>query len=155
MTVAMAQEAVGTGSTNVSDGINIAKDRFFHLLGGAILVGLILLIGFMLLIIPGLIAAFLLMFTFVAIVVEDLGPMQGIKRSLEVVKSHLGDVLILFVAILVMGVIIGVASAAFGFIPILGQAVQAVLSGLFGGYVSVVMVLAYRELSQPQPVPQA
>ncbi|MFA5354407.1 MAG: hypothetical protein WC291_09265, partial [Thermodesulfovibrionales bacterium] len=37
MTVAMAQEAVGTGSTNVSDGINIAKDRFFHLLGGAIL----------------------------------------------------------------------------------------------------------------------
>ncbi|GAB4412449.1 MAG: hypothetical protein OHK0032_08480 [Thermodesulfovibrionales bacterium] len=147
MTVGMAKEAIDAGSTSISSGINIATSRFAPLLLGAFLVGIIVAIGLMLLIIPGLIAAFLLMFTFVAIVIDSMGPVEGMKKSFEIVKSNLGDVIVLFVVIIVLGVVFGIVNMILNIIPILGQLLGMALMGVFGGYISIVMVMVYRELA--------
>ncbi|NTU42976.1 MAG: hypothetical protein HGA78_07975 [Nitrospirales bacterium] len=149
MTVGMAQEAVERGFTNIGDGMRVGRECFVNLLGGSVLVGLVVMIGLILLIIPGLVAVFLLMFTFVAIVVEDVGPVEGMKRSYELTRTHVGDLIIFFVVLMVVGLLVALVSSVFSFIPILGQAIRALISGVFSSYVAVVMVLVYREISQP------
>lgn len=149
MTVGMAKEAIDTGSTSLNNGINIAISRFVPLLVAAIIVSIIVTIGFMLLIIPGLIAAFLFMFTFVAIVVDNMGAVEAMKKSIEVIKSRLSDAIILFIVLIVVGVIFIIANMILNVIPLLGQLLGMILMGIFGGYISVVIVMAYRELTAP------
>lgn len=149
MTVGMAKEAIDTGSTSLSNGINIAVSRFVPLLIAAIVVGIIVTIGLLLLIIPGLIAAFLFMFTFVAIVVDNMGAVEAMKKSFEVIKSQLSDAIILFITLIVVGVIFTIANMILNVIPLLGQLLGMILMGIFGGYISVVIVMAYRELTAP------
>ncbi len=149
MTVGMAKEAIDTGATSINSGINIAMSRFAPLLIAAILVGIIVAIGSVLLVIPGLIAAFLLMFTFVVIVVDNIGAVEAMKKSFETVKSHLGDAVIFFIAMIVIGLVFGIVRMVLNVIPVLGQLLGMALMGIFGGYISVVMVKVYRELTTP------
>jgi hypothetical protein len=149
MTIGMAKEAIDTGSTSLGSGINIAISRFVPLLIAAIVVGIIVTIGLLLLIIPGLIAAFLLMFTFAAIIVDNIGAIEAMKKSFEIVKSHLSDAIILFIALIVVGVIFTIANMILNVIPLLGQLLGMILMGIFAGYISVVIVMAYRELTAP------
>ncbi len=151
MTIGMAKEAIDTGSTSLASGINIAVSRFVPLLIAAIVVGIIVTIGLLLLIIPGLIAAFLLMFTFVAIVVDNMGAVEAMKKSFEVIKSQLSDAIILFIALIVVGVIFIIANMILNVIPFLGQLLGMILMGIFTGYISVVIVMAYKELTVSAP----
>lgn len=147
MTVAMADEALSRGSTSFDTGMEKAKQSLGNIIIAAILMGLVVGIGFMLLVIPGLVAIFFLIFALPAIVLENLGAVDAMKRSYEIVKVNTGDVLVLIVAIFGMGVLLGIISWILKFIPLLGQLVSMCLSGAFGGYLTVVIVRVYRQLT--------
>ncbi|NTU42834.1 MAG: hypothetical protein HGA78_07230 [Nitrospirales bacterium] len=168
LTVGMAQKAIETGSANLREGIKIAKGRFFPLLSAAVLfvlttVGLMLLVSFpsMLLasagagspllsfglsVIAGLMALYLLMFAVVAVVVDGLSAAQGMKRSLEIVMAHKGESFFIFSILALIVVILFFSSIALSFIPFIGQATQILVSGIAGGFVSVVLVMVYKEV---------
>lgn len=143
MTMAMAREALEKGTTSLSTGVNSAVRYFMSFLIAAILTGVIIGIGSALFIIPGLIAAFLLLFTFPSIVVDGAGPFRAMKRSFDVVRSRLRDSVMLFMVVLIAGFLFGIAAKIASVIPVLGQIVGIMLSGVFGGYISVVVVKAY------------
>lgn len=151
VTVAMALEAVSDGKTSVKAGLDAAKARMAPLLIAAILVGLLVMTGTMLLVVPGIVAAFFLMFTFVVVMTGNSGAVDSMKGSFMLVKSRLGEALMLFAAMFFAGIAFGVANMALNIIPIIGQLAGILLMGIFSGYASVVMVLAYRKLTgQPQ-----
>lgn len=153
MMVAMAKEAIDTGATSFNSGMETAKARFVPLLIGSILVGIIVMIGAMLLVIPGLIAGFLLMFTFVLIVVEKSEPFEAIKKSFALVKAHLGDSILFIVGAIVIGIVFGIVRAILGVIPFLGQLVGMLLLAVVEGYLSVALVRFYKDVkTQLQPV---
>jgi hypothetical protein len=152
-TVAMAREAIDTGTTSLDSGIATATARLVPLLIGAIVVGVIVMIGTMILVIPGLIAAFLLMFTFVLIVVESLDATEAMKRSYAIVKAHLGDSIVFFIAMVVVGILFGIARAIVGVIPLLGQLAGMALLGVYQGYLSIVLLKVYRELTAQKDLP--
>jgi len=149
MTVAMAREALDTGSTSINSGLSIAAGRLGELVVASILVGIIVFVGFMLLVIPGLIAAFFLMFTFVSVIVDNAGPVGAMKKSYETVRANMNDSIVFFFAMIAVGVIFIVANAVLIVIPVLGQLMGMALMGVFGGYISVVIVKVYRELTRP------
>jgi uncharacterized membrane protein len=146
-TVAMAREAIDTGTTSLDKGTNVATARFVPLLVGAIVVAVVVIIGTMFLVIPGLIVALLLMFTFVLIVVENLDAVEAMKRSFAIVKANLGDSIVFFVALIVLGVVFGIARTILSVIPFLGQLAGMVLFGLYEGYISIGLLKVYRELT--------
>lgn len=148
MTVAMAREAIDTGSTSFQTGISTATSRLGAILVAAVIVGIIVAIGSMLFVIPGIVAAFFLMFTFTAIVIDNAGAVDAIKKSFATVKAHLNDTVVFFLILIVLGFAAGVVNALLNFIPLLGQLLGMALMGAFGGYVSIVMVKVYRSLGQ-------
>jgi len=148
VTVAMALEAVVSGRTSVKTGLDAAKARMAPLLLASVFAGLLVMTGLMLLVIPGIAAAFFLMFTFVIIMTGNAGAVDAMKESFRLVKARPGDSLILFAALFASGIIFGLANMVLNMIPVLGQLAGIVLMGVFSGYVSVVMVLAYRKMTE-------
>lgn len=145
--IAMAKEAVDTGNTSISSSFNSAIGKIRQLILSAIIVSIIVMIGTLLFCLPGLIAAFLLMFTFIGIIVSNLGALDAIKNSFELVKTNFKDSLVLFLLIIVTGFVFIITSTILSIIPILGQLIGVVIMGLFWGYISIVMVRAYNEMT--------
>jgi uncharacterized membrane protein len=71
------------------------KVNLVQLVIAAVLVGLATLIGFVLLIIPGLIVVFLTFLTTYAIVDDDKSAIDGIKHSVKLASDNVGDALLL------------------------------------------------------------
>jgi len=61
---------------------------FWKFLGASILVGLAIAIGFVLLIIPGIIATLFFMFTTFVVIDKDLGPIQAMKESARIGRGY-------------------------------------------------------------------
>jgi uncharacterized membrane protein len=84
------------------------KVNLVQLIIASVLVGLASLIGFVLLIIPGLIVVFLTFLTTYAIVDDDKSAIDGIKHSVKLASENVGDALLLLLfnlLVIVAGVI--------------------------------------------------
>jgi hypothetical protein len=110
--------------------------------------------GFMMLLIPGLAAAFLLIFAFPSIVVDGAGPLESLRYSYRLVLSNLKDSFTLFVFIFTIGLMFGMANLAVSGIEVLGQLLGVVISGIFGGYASVVILKTYMVLKKGEATPK-
>ncbi|MGC2063443.1 MAG: hypothetical protein WA610_10730 [Thermodesulfovibrionales bacterium] len=147
MTVAMAQEAIASGTTTLNTGLSVVTSRLVQLVVAAVLVGLAVGIGMMLLVIPGIIAAFLFMFTFVIIIADNIPAVDAMKKSFELVKANLADLVILFIAVIGIGIVISIVNRIFRIIPVVGPLAGSLLMGIFGGYMTIVIVKVYKGLT--------
>ncbi len=81
-------------------------DRFWNFLGMSILTGIIVIVGLILLVVPGLIAISALLFTTYLVAERNLGPIESIKESIRITKGHrlaLFGFLMLFLLINILG----------------------------------------------------
>jgi len=81
---------------------------FWKYLGAGILVGLAIGIGFVLLIIPGIIAAIFFMFTTFIVIDKELGPIEAMKESMRIGHGYrwpLLGLIVLLSLIMLLGVI--------------------------------------------------
>lgn len=78
---------------------------FWSYLGAAILVGLVVVVGLILIIIPGIIA--ISMFAFVKYIVIDknMGPIEAMKESLRITEGHRLEILLLVLMSIVINII--------------------------------------------------
>ena len=99
---------------------------------------------------PALVATFLVSLRVMpagpAIVIEDLGMIDGLKRAIELTRGNTVDV---FIAMLVlMGVMMGVniATSIIGIIPLVGALVQLAVGVVIGAYQQIYIMLVYAGL---------
>jgi len=100
--------------------------QFWKFLGASILVGLAIGIGFVLLIVPGVIAAIFFMFSTLLVIDRDLGPIDAMKESMRIGLGHrwslLGLIVLLSLIALVgvlalfVGVLVAMPVAALAFV---------------------------------------
>jgi hypothetical protein len=130
------------------DSLALALRRFFPILGALICMGFLIMLGFVLLVVPGIIAATMLAVTIPVCVVERLGPFGSIGRSAHLTKGHRWR-------ILGIGLLVIVASlAAAGLTAVLrfglgaegGALINFVLESVLGAFTSVIGVVMYHEL---------
>ena len=147
MTVLMANDALTGQPVRLADAWNRATARIVPLILASLLVGIIVTIGFVLLILPGIVLAFFLMFTFVALMLDESNPLQAIGRSFGVVKDNFASVFVFFLVLIALAVLVGVVNTVIGLIPILGQILAVIIGSVYASFVSVFVVAVYNELS--------
>ena len=91
MTIEMVQQAFKGGRSDLSSAWEITKGKLATLIIAAIVVSIILFIGYVLLIIPGLILTLLLYFVAQAIMIDNNGALESLGTSYNFVKANLED----------------------------------------------------------------
>lgn len=116
-----------------------AKKLWVRQVGLFIVMGLIILAGLILLIIPGIIAIIRLCMAPYIMFEKNLGIMDSIKASNELAKNNMGLVFGPIFIVILTGIVATVVSE----IPYVGAIIGAIISVAF----SMVIVLRYRELT--------
>jgi uncharacterized membrane protein len=139
------QSAYTSGLLDIANGQQVTVGSFFkpRNLGNFIVAGLILAIlvgiGTILCVIPGVIVAFFTIWTIYALLDRNLSPVDAIKASVEMTRAN---VLNTFLAWLISSVIISIGAV----VCYVGLLVAAPLGSLF-------LVYSYRRLSGGQVAP--
>lgn len=149
MTVVMVGNALDGAQVDLKKAWNKTLERIVPLVLASVIVGVLFGIGMMLIVLPGLVVAFFLMFTFVSLMVDENTVFESISKSVGVVKSRLGDCVIFFLLLVALGFVFGVVNMILQLIPVLGQVLGMVVSAVYTGYVSILLVMAYREFQAP------
>lgn len=76
-----------------------AKLPFWQYIGAKILVAVVVIVGLILLIVPGIIAALMFLFSNYLVVDKGLGPIEAMKESMRITKGHKWQLLLLVLAI--------------------------------------------------------
>lgn len=111
--------------------------NFLSYLVASILTGVIIVIGFVLLIIPGIIAILFLMFVPYLVIDKGAGPIEAIKGSVSLTKGHLLSLFLFLLAIIAVNILGAIAL-------LVGLLVSAPISML-------AVASAYRTLSSSAP----
>jgi uncharacterized membrane protein len=82
---------------------------FWKYLGASILAALVVLAGFVLLIVPGIIAALALSFVSFVVVDRDLSPIKALQESARITKGRRLELLLFFLLLLVINILGAVA----------------------------------------------
>lgn len=146
MVVVMARDALGGREPVQGEAFSAVVGRLGAVVVASGLVTAIMAVGFLFLVIPGLVAAVFLMFTLPAVLLDRLGAIDGIRRSFAVVRAHLGSVVGLVVGSLLVLVGVGIASWILSLVPFLGGLAAFVLHGAAVSYLTVVGVHFYQLL---------
>ncbi len=91
----------------VSESYRFILPKLGTLIWASILVGLVVMVGFVLLIVPGIIFLLVYYLTIPAIVLENLKARQGMGRSKLLVKGNLGKVFVIGLVVILIGIIVG------------------------------------------------
>jgi hypothetical protein len=149
MVVVMARDALGGREPGLGDALAAVLGRLGTLVVASILVTAIVAAGFLFLVIPGLVAMVFLMFTLPAVLLDGLGAVDAMRRSVAVVREHVGAVVGLVVGSLLVFVGAAIVAWIVGWVPFLGGLAAFVVHSAAVSYLTVVGVHVYQTLRTP------
>ncbi len=154
MTVKAASDVLERRSVDLPETLNFAVGRLPSLLGAGVVSGILIVVGLICLIVPGIILAIMFSLVVPAIVVERAGALESLSRSRRLVGGRwlktFGLLLIILIINLVAGFVFGVISGVFG-------PADWVVSSILGAFVSPILPIAatlyyYSMIAREQPL---
>jgi len=151
MAVGMSSAAL-RGGASLDNGLEVLGRKLGPLIVAGLLVSLTVGAGLVLLILPGLIAGFLLMFTAIALVLEDLDALEAMRRSYRVVRSNLGDAFVYALLMVVLWLVGGMLGALLAKVPVVGYSLLSpALDGVVSAVITIAGVLFFTEATGTAP----
>ena len=132
ITIKYTGDVIEGENPTLASSLNYTVNRLGDIILTAILLAIILTVGFLLLIIPGIIFGIMFILTMHVVVLEGKGPIEALNRSKQLVK---GRWMTTFVIILIIFIIILVA----GIIPLLGS----ILTLIIQPYLTTILTFLY------------
>lgn len=99
------------GDIEVNEALKKAMPMFWKYLGWMILMGIMVGIGYLLFIVPGIILMIMFSFSLYALILENSGPVGALKRSKELVKGFWWTVLARFILVGVFAIVLSMISS--------------------------------------------
>src|SRR3989344_1571562 len=116
---------ISRDAVTVMDSFKKALHNFLSYFWVTIIVCVLVVLGYILFVIPGIIASVWFSFSFIVFVVEGKRGFDAVKTSRSYVKGYwwpvFGRLLFLLVIAFGIGIAVGVSSFVFGFLPLLGK----------------------------------
>lgn len=143
---AAVQSAYLGGVLDIADGREVSMGSFFRprnigaVIIAGLIVGVITTVGLLLCVIPGLIASIMLMFTVVSLIDRNIAPLDAVKTSFNISRTHFGNVVLAWLA-MVVTVVVGALLCGVGLL------VAAPVATL-------ILVYTYRVLTGGQVAPK-
>jgi hypothetical protein len=141
--------AIQNNALTVMESYKQSMPFFLRYIGLSIVMSVLLFLGFLILIIPGIILSVWFAFSSFVLVVERAGIIDSIKKSREYARGHwwavFGRILLLGLAMLVISMIISGLSVAMPF-GILATALVAAFTMLLAPFAVAYMYLMYQDL---------
>ncbi len=129
------------------DAYRAGSKRFWALLGAALLVGIAVVIGFVLFVIPGVILAVWFCVTAFCLMLENKGIMDSIKQSKAYVKGRWSETAWRLSVLIVIVIIVSIPVAVLGaFNPLVGQLLNLIFSVMVTPFVVCYSYILYRSL---------
>ncbi|MDE0139775.1 MAG: hypothetical protein OXM57_03825 [bacterium] len=128
--ILVAAEAYADVPSDWRSAMSAAIRRIVAIIAATIVAGILLAIGFVLLIIPGIFVLVSLAVVWEALIIEGIGPMESIKRSWRLVSGERWRVFGAGVLVIVlMAIVVGVISAVIALILSAGLGVSGGMTG--------------------------
>ncbi len=129
---------------SISEAFRKALGRFWSLLGAGVLAGLMIALGTLALVVPGVILATWYFYTVSAVMLEDKGAIPGMRASKVFGRDKKWSTFLILLAILLVGSIVGVLQVVTSvFSPLIGMIVGFIFGIPFGAWVSVIPAYVY------------
>ncbi len=132
---------------DVKNSLSVGVDLLVPLVGTSLLMGLIVLVGLCLLVVPGI--YLMLCYALIAqvIVLERTYGMEALSRSKQLTEGYLLRMLAIFAVVwIVIMVVSGGVQLILGFFPLLGALASGVVQAVAFAYSSAVCVIVYFDL---------
>jgi len=154
--VKLASEQITRGQVSLGASIRFAVSRLLSIWALSIIVGIIVVLGFIALVVPGIILAIMFSLALPVLLIENKGVTESMGRSRQLVSHRWAKT---FGTFLVLGIIVLIASLIFSAITaplgIIGPVVNGILSALYQPLFPILMAVYYysnlARISQPPP----
>jgi hypothetical protein len=157
ITIKTTSDMLEKGQANLQASFNYTLARLLSLLVASIITGILIVLGFIAFIVPGVILALMFSLVYPAIMLEGSRVLGSISRSSELVSNRW---LKTFGLLLLLGIIVAIINAVFGLIAgpfgIVSPLISGVLSGFITPIVAIALTLYYysmRARTLPPPPP--
>ncbi len=128
----------------MADSLRKAYGKLWTLVVAGILVGLVVIVGFVALIVPGIIFVTWYTYTVPPIMLEEKGAMAGMAASKAFGRDKKWSTFLIFLIIAVVGIVIlGIEWVASLAAPLLGRVVNSLLYVPFETWIAVVFTYTY------------
>ena len=154
--VKMGSEQITKGQVSLGASIRFVVSKLLSIWALSIIVGIIVFLGIIALIVPGIILAIMFSLALPVLLIENIGVTESMGRSRQLVSHRWAKT---FGTFLVLGIIVLVASLIFSAITaplgIIGTVVNGILSALYQPLFPILMAVYYysnlARISQPPP----
>jgi hypothetical protein len=144
-----AFQAMRHRPVSLGDSLKVGLARVIPILLLAIVMGFLMMLGFLLLLVPGLILMTMWWVGTPACVVERTGPWSSLKRSAALTKGHrwkvFGLIILLFIINLIVSQILEVVLLLVGN-DLLSILARLLWGALYGAYYAISVVITYHDL---------
>ena len=140
----LIKEALTGGQITIAESMRHAARRFITLLVAGILVGLLVFVGFIALVVPGIIFITWYAYTVPAIMLENKGPLAGMSASRAFGRDKKWKTFLLaLVAIIAVLIVAAIQSGISSVSPIAGSVVYSVLLVPVDAWIAVMLTYTY------------
>ena len=154
--VKFASDTIEKGHASLKEGLGISLSRLASLLGASIASGILIAVGFLSFIVPGIILIVMFSLVVPVIMIEQKWCFESLGRSKKLVSKRWGKT---FVLLFLIEIIFGIVSSPIGLLTTFFGAVGTIVSSLVMSFVMPIMPIAItllyysmvaRETSPPQ-----
>ena len=139
------QEMRRGGRVRVVESLNVGLRRFWPLLGLG-LVNSMALLGYVLLVVPGLILSTLWFVGLPACIVEQLGTWTSLRRSMALTKGHRWKIFGLLLLLFAPGIVSTLVQSRLAPSPIVRAVTELVWTGIWTAFTATIAIVTYHDL---------
>ncbi len=149
----LVKDFLAGGQLSPTEALGKAYRRFWSLLAATILVGLIVVLGTIALVVPGIIFLTWYVYTIPAVMLEDKGALEGMSASKAFGRDKKWRTFLIFLTVAVGYLVASIVDSIFSLAsPVLGEFVYAILLVPIAAWASVIFSYTYLTYG-PSPVP--
>ena len=142
--ITLASEQITKGEASLGASIRFAASRLLSIWAVSIIVGIIVFLGILALIVPGIILAIMYSLALPVLLIEKKGVFESMSRSRQLVSHRwaktFGTFLILGIIVIIASLIFGAIASPFG---IAGTIVNGILTALYQPLFPVLLAVYY------------